>query len=178
MVVSKQQKEITPMCELKQIEILLNISESRLLNFQQMLPKLDNRRCILNFGGTILQTLFGIATVSDTLHETLDELKSKDVDIAHSLANEVTYVKILDHTVRVNADAILNLSTILKNEMIQSHDNYQQIIRDIAWLNMTIYNRSVLFLVIRQVEFALLQLTQQVDEMLVAVQHILLGNCL
>jgi len=65
MVVSKQQKEFTPMSELKQIEILLNILESRLLNFQQMLPKLDNRRGILNFGGTILQTLFGIATVSD-----------------------------------------------------------------------------------------------------------------
>jgi len=69
MVVSKQQKEFTPMSELKQIEILLNILESRLLNFQQMLPKLDNRRCILNFGGTILQTLFGIATVPD-LHVT------------------------------------------------------------------------------------------------------------
>ena len=134
MVVSKQQKELTPMSELKQIEILLNILESRLFNVQQMLPKLDNRRGILNFGGTILQSLFGIATVSDPhmLHETLDELKSKDVDIAHSLVNQVTYVKSLDHTVRVNTDAILNLSTILKNEMIQSHDNYQQIIRDIA----------------------------------------------
>jgi len=116
-----------------------------------MLLKLDNRRGILNFGGTILQSLFAIATVSDLnmLHETLDELKYKDVDIAHSLVNQVTYVKCSDHTVRVNTDAIFNLSTILKNKMIQSHDNYQQIIMDIAWLNMTIYNQSVLFLVIR-----------------------------
>jgi len=73
------------------------------------------------------------------LHETLDELKSKDIDITHSLANQVTYVKSLDHTVRVNSDAISNLSTLLKNEMIQLHDKYQQIIRDIAWLNMTRY---------------------------------------
>jgi len=95
MVVSKQQKEFTPMSELKQIEILLNILESRLLNFQQMLPKLDNRRGILNFGGTILQTLFGIATVSDLhMRETLDELKSKDVDITHSLVNQVTMLKV------------------------------------------------------------------------------------
>jgi hypothetical protein len=63
----------------------------------------------------------------------------------------------------------------LKNKKIQSHDKYQQIIWDIAWLNMTIYNNSVLFLVGRQIELALLQLTQQVDEMLVAVQNILLG---
>jgi hypothetical protein len=41
---------------------------------------------------------------------------------------------------------------------------------------MTIYNHSVLFLVIRQIEFALLQLTQQVDELLAALQHILLGK--
>jgi len=39
-----------------------------------------------------------------------------------------------------------------------SHDKYKQIIRYIAWLNMTIYNHSVLFLVIRQIEFALLNL--------------------
>jgi hypothetical protein len=131
MVVSKQQKELTPISDPKQIEMLMIILESRLLNFQQMLPKLDSRRGILNFGGTILQTLFGIATVADLhmLHDTLDELKSKDVDIAHSLANQVTYVKSLDHTVRVNSDAILKLSTILKNEMILSHDKYQQIIR-------------------------------------------------
>jgi hypothetical protein len=60
-----------------------------------MQPKLDSWRGILNFGGTILQTLFGIATVADLhmLHDTLDELKSKDVDIAHSLANQVTYAK-------------------------------------------------------------------------------------
>jgi len=79
-----------------------------------------------------------------TLHETL-ELKSKDIDIAHSLANQLTYVKSLDHTVRVNSEAILNLSTILKNKMIQSRDKYQRIIRDIAWLNMKIYIHSVLF---------------------------------
>jgi len=38
MGVSKKQKEFTPISELKQIEILLNILETRLLNFQQMLP--------------------------------------------------------------------------------------------------------------------------------------------
>jgi hypothetical protein len=134
MVVSKQQKEFTPICDLKQIEMSLNVLESRLLYFQHMLPKLDSGRGILNFGCTILQTLFGIATVADLhmLHDTLDELKSKDIDIAHSLANQVTYVKRLDHTVRVYSDAILNLSTILKNEMIQSHDKYQQFITDIS----------------------------------------------
>jgi hypothetical protein len=65
MVVSKQKKEFNRISELKQIKLFLNILESRLLNFQHMLPKLYSRRGILNFGGTILQSLFGIATVTD-----------------------------------------------------------------------------------------------------------------
>jgi hypothetical protein len=46
-------------------------------------------------GGTILKTLFGTATLSDLnqLHGTIDELKSKEGDIVHSLANQLTYVK-------------------------------------------------------------------------------------
>jgi hypothetical protein len=82
----------------------------------------------------------------------------------------------LVHTAREISDAILNLSTIFKNGMIQSHDKKQQIIRDIAWLNVTIYNHSFLFLVIRRIEIALLEHTQHVDEMLITVQHILLGK--
>jgi hypothetical protein len=76
--------------------MLLNILEFRLLNFQQMLPKLNSRGRILNFGGTILQFLFGIATVSDLhmLHDTLDELKSKDVNIATHLQTKCRMLKV------------------------------------------------------------------------------------
>jgi hypothetical protein len=120
--------------------------------------------------------LFGIATVSDlrTLHETLDDLQARDSDMAHSLKSQVTYVQALDRNVRVNTEAISNLSRVMKDALPWSHD--LQLHRDIAWLNHTIYNHSYLLLAIRQVEFALLQLTLQVDEMLAAVQYVMLGK--
>jgi len=55
-----------------------------------------------------LRTLFGTKTVSDphSLHETLDELKSKDSDIAHSLSSQISYIKNLESTVKIIAAGI------------------------------------------------------------------------
>jgi len=55
------------------------------------------------------------------------------------------------------------MSTIVKNELVQSHDRYVQLTRDVMWLNLTLFNQSVLFTVIQELEYALLQLTHQVD---------------
>jgi len=70
------------------------------------------------------------------------------------------------------------MSNIVKEELVQSRDRYVQLSRDVMWLNLTLFNQSVLFTVIRQLEFALIQLTYQVDELQMAVQHSFLGNCL
>jgi len=117
-------------------------------------------------------------TLSDLnqLHGTIDELKSKEADIVHSLANQLSYVKGLGQNTRVNADAISNMSTIVKHELVQSHDRYVQLTRDVMWLNLTLFNQSALFTVIRELEYALLQLTHQVNELLMAVQHSLSGK--
>ena len=178
MLVNKQKNEFTPIPDLKQFENILNNLEFRLLNFRQILHKLHSRQGILKLGGTILKIVFGVATVSDMhlLYKALDDLKSKDIDIVHSLSNQVIYNRNLDLTVWANSDAILNVSTIVKNKIVQSHVRYLQIVSDI-WLNVTIYSQSVLDMVFRQLEFALLQLTQRIDELLAAVQYILLGNC-
>jgi hypothetical protein len=66
------------------------------------------------------------------LHETLNELEIKNKDITHSLENQVTFVRKLDRNIRLNSDAILNLSSILRQEMIQSHDTALQLHRDTA----------------------------------------------
>jgi len=76
----------------------------------------------------------------------------------------------------VNADAISNMSTIVKKELVESHDRYVQLSRDVMWLNLTVLNQSALFRVIRELEFALIQLTHQVDELQMAVQHSLSGK--
>jgi CII-binding regulator of phage lambda lysogenization HflD len=93
--------------------------------------------------------LFGTATISDIhqLHITLDEQQSKDADMVHSLSNQVTYVRKLDHVARVNSDAIANLLTIFKDVILQSNDKFQQVTRDILSLNITVHAQSELYMI-------------------------------
>jgi hypothetical protein len=76
----------------------------------------------------------------------------------------------------VNSHAIANLSGILKDVLIQFYDKLKQITKDIMWLNVTMYSHSELFVVIRQLEFAILQLPQQVTDIIDAMQCVLLGK--
>jgi hypothetical protein len=64
------------------------------------------------------------------------------------------------------------MSKIVRNELVQSHDRHVQLTRDVMSLNLTL-NQSALFTVVRQLEYALLQLTHQVDTLLNAVQYTL-----
>jgi hypothetical protein len=171
-------KDGTSITELRQIEKLLIHLENKLHDFYQILPRLDNRRGLLNVGGTVLKTLFGTATIADVslLHDTLDELKFRNSEIVHSVADQLTYVKKLTASTQVNTDAIANLSLVIKDNLIQSHARYQQVATDLLWLNLTIHGQSELFIAIRQLEFALLHLTQQLDELFNAVQCAMLGN--
>jgi len=108
--------------------------------------------------------------------KTLDGLKSTTSDIVHSLNSQLTYVKKLDTATGINPMAIANLSSIVKDIVIQSHNKFQQITHDISWLNVTIRNYSELCTVIRQLEFALLQMIYQTDELIGATQCILQGK--
>jgi hypothetical protein len=65
MLVHRQRKEFTPVSELKQIECMLNALECRMSYFYQLLPRLDNRRGIMNLGGTVLKSLFRVALAAD-----------------------------------------------------------------------------------------------------------------
>ena len=76
----------------------------------------------------------------------------------------------------MNVDAISNLSSIIKSNIIDTRQKFQQTTRDLLWLNLTIHGQITLFTTIRQLEFAILQLTQQFDEMTNAVQHVILGK--
>jgi len=178
LLVENQKKEFTPISELKQIDSLLNTLEQKLGDFYQILPKLDSRRGLIDFGGTILRTLFGTATLTDlhSLHETLDELKSRNSDIAHSLSSQISYIKNLDSTVKINAAGIANLSNIVKDIVIQSNEHYQQVNRDLMWLNLTLFGQSRIFTAVRELEFTLLQLIQRVDELFAAIQHAIQGQ--
>jgi len=131
---------------------------------------------MLNVGGKILKALFGTATMSDVyhVHRALNEIQRKEADIVHSVTNQMTYIRNLDLSSRVNSQAISNISTVVKDCIVQSHDRFYELTRDM-WLNLTVYSQSKVYMAVRQLEFPILQLERQVDE-LAAVQYALSGK--
>ena len=112
--------------------------------------------------GTMLKALFGTAVVSDVtqIHNLFDELQSNQQNIVHSIDNQITYIKKLDSDTSENAELITNLSSVIRANIIRSHDRFQQITKHLLWLNLTVYGQSELFTMICQLEFSVLQLTQ------------------
>ena len=177
-IVKKQKTKFTPLSELKQIETLLNLLKSKLQSFYTILPKMDRRRALFNTESYVLKAVFGAATIDDTnaLHKALNKLQLSQKDINHSMSQQVTYINKLDAVTSVNLHEIVNLFSILKDVLIKSDDKFKQITRNILWLNVTMYSHSELFMVIRQLKFAILQLTQQVTNIINAIQCVLLGK--
>jgi hypothetical protein len=177
-LIETQRKEFTFMPELKQIEALLGTLESKLQNFYHVLPKPNRRRALLGLGGIVLQHLFGVATNKDAhlLHDTFDILQSQNSDITHSVNDQLTYIKKLDTLAKINTAAISNLSDTVKDVVIQSHDRFQQITRDIVMLNVTLYGQREYYMVIRMLELALLQVNFQIDELFAALQIMTQGK--
>jgi hypothetical protein len=44
------------------------------------------------------------------------------------------------------------------------------------WLNFTLFNRSEVFMAIRQLEFSILHMSRQIDDLLAAVHYVFLGK--
>ena len=127
LTVEERKQEFTFSSELKLMDTLLMTLETKLHTFKQILPKLDPRRGLIKFGGAMLKALFGTAVDSDitSLHSNFDELQSRQQAIVHSVANQLTYIKKLDTVTSVNADAIANVSGIIRDDMIKSHDKFR-----------------------------------------------------
>ena len=70
----------------------------------------------------------------------------------------------------------LQTSSIVKDNIIQSHDKFQDLTTGLMSLNITVYAQSELFTTIRQLEFALLRLIQQLDELSSALQSAIQGR--
>ena len=77
LLVEQHKKEFTSIPETRLIESLLKLLELKLHDFHQILPRFDRRRGLANFGGSVLNTLFGTKTIADVqqLHDTLNDLQ-------------------------------------------------------------------------------------------------------
>ena len=151
---------------------MLHTLESNLNYFHQILPRLDARRGLVNLAGHVMKTLFGTGMDSDIhlLHDVINDFQRKNADITHSLSNQLTYVKDLSTATKINSDAIRNLYIVIKENLVQSHNQFQQVTRDILWLNITLRSQNTLHSTFKQLELTLAQLTQQIDDLFDAIQ--------
>ena len=59
-------------------------------------------------------------------------------------------MKSLGTVTSVNTMAIANLSSIVKDIAIRSHENFERVTQDVIWLNATLHNYSEFYTIIRQ----------------------------
>jgi hypothetical protein len=62
-----------------------------------------------------------MATVADLhlLHEAFGELQDKNSDFVHSLSRQVTYIRNLNSVTSLNTEALVNLSTLVKDNVVR-----------------------------------------------------------
>lgn len=124
----------------------------------------------------LLKTLFGTAMISDVhmLRDVLNNLKPQNSEMV--LFDQLTYVKKLSTTVKLDTNSIANLSYIIRDNVILAHDQFQQMARGILWLNVNFFGQSTLHVMIIQLEFTLMQLIQQVNDLSDAIQLAIQGT--
>ena len=79
LLVEQNKKESTSISEIRHFELLLKLLEIKLHDFHQILPRVDRRRGLVNFSGSVLNTLFGTAAIANIhlIHDTLNDLHFK-----------------------------------------------------------------------------------------------------
>ena len=75
-----------------------------------------------------MKLLFGTATVADLadLHTTVDSLNQKQGEVVHALYPQLTYFKQIDSTVKLDHEAIANLSYIVRDFVRKSQEKLQK----------------------------------------------------
>jgi hypothetical protein len=66
------------------------------------------------------------------------------------LNNQVALVRKLSLAAEVSKDTIMNLTSIVKDNMVQPHEKFQQIARDLMWFIITIHAQGEIFTSIGQ----------------------------
>ena len=177
-IILEHQEEFTPLSELRQVVTLVDNLESSLGQYKQMFPKKELKRSLLDLDGTVLRALFGTATMTDLHrpHEALGELQDKNSEVAHPLSKQVMFIRDLNTVASLNTKALVNLSSIVKDNVVKSHSKFQESSRNIAWLNDTLLHQSEMYIHVRQLEYSLMLASQQVCELFTSVQYALLGK--
>jgi hypothetical protein len=85
-------------------------------------------------------------------------------------------VKDLSTITKITSEAIMNFSSVIKDNLVKSHEQFQQVTRDLLWPNITLHEQNTLYSTIKQMEITLAQVTEQIDDLFDAVQYAIQGR--
>ena len=150
----------------QEVTYLQAVWEQLNLEFQdieKLLPITRQKRGLLDFGGEILNFLFGTATNANlqTLHQVVETIKGQQATITHSLEHQLTYTKELDESIRQNTRDVTLLARILKmqvNDLMKLNGTIKGIETNIMKRLELMANASQ---TVRELEFFCLQLEQE-----------------
>jgi hypothetical protein len=116
---------------------------------------------LFEVGGFILKSLFGTATVLDLdpLHMTIEKLHKKQNVVNHSLDRQVTYFKRLDDPVKFDHQAILNLSSTIRDFAKRTQETFQEVANKFELGSKLRATATA----IRELEFALARIETRID---------------
>jgi hypothetical protein len=103
---------------------------------------------------------------------TIDELHKKQDVVTHSLDRQVTYFKQLDDTVKFDHQAIVNISSTIRDSAKQTQETFQEVTSKFEWGSKLRATATA----IRELEFALARIETRIDETLLALQFVLTGR--
>jgi hypothetical protein len=136
---------------------------SELKDLEKFLQNSRQKRGLLNFGGDVLNFLFGTATSAElhTLHQTVEGIKKQQTTITHLIEHQLTYTKELDENVRHNTRDVTLLARILKlqvNDVLKLNSTIKELEGKLIHRIELMANASQ---TVRELEFFSLQLEQE-----------------
>jgi hypothetical protein len=165
-------KHSTPIGELRQVDLALNSFEDT--NLKRYLPKANRKRGWIDARGSILRVIFRTATMLDLdeLHSTVDNLHKKQDSIVHAVNQQVSYFRQLDGAVKFNYQAIANLSATLIDIALRTQQKFQE---TSSKMELAGHYREAA-IAIRALEFVLTQLELSIEQLLVAMQYVMISK--
>jgi hypothetical protein len=112
------------------------------LKTEKLLPVTRQKRGLLDFGGEILNFIFGTATNANLqmLHQVVEVIKGQQATITHLIERQLTYTKELDESVRQNMRDVTLLARALKlqiNDIMRLNGTVKEIETNILkWLEL------------------------------------------
>jgi hypothetical protein len=86
----------------------------------------------------------------------LGELQDTNFEVTHSLSKQVTLIRNLNSVAGLNTEELVNLSTLVKDNIVQSYGRFQETIKDVDWFNNTLQHQREMYTHIRQLEYSLM----------------------